>query len=75
MVWLDWLGLPTIAFLSERAWIWPALLTIITWNTLPLVTLTFLASLQSLPHELVEAAKLDGANKVQVVRYIIPASP
>ncbi len=36
-----------IAFLSEAAWVWPALITIITWNTLPLVTLTFLASLQS----------------------------
>lgn len=65
------LGLPTVAFLAERAWIWPALLTIITWNTLPLVTLTFLASLQSLPDELVEAAKLDGASKVQIVRYVI----
>ena len=37
-----------IPFLSDANWVWPAILLIITWNTLPLVTLTFLASLQSL---------------------------
>jgi multiple sugar transport system permease protein len=59
-----------IAFLATAGWIWPALLTIITWNTLPLVALTFLASLQSLPDELVEAARIDGANRFQLVRYV-----
>ena len=38
-----------IAFLADRDLVWPSLITIITWNTLPLVTLTFIASLQSLP--------------------------
>jgi multiple sugar transport system permease protein len=60
-----------IAFLAERGWIWPSLITIITWNTLPLVTLTFLASLQSLPRELLEAAEVDGARKWQLFRYVI----
>jgi multiple sugar transport system permease protein len=60
-----------IAFLAEAAWVWPALITIITWNTLPLVTLTFLAALQSLPSELLEAAEMDGAGKWQRLRYIV----
>jgi len=60
-----------IGFLSEAAWVWPALITIITWNTLPLVTLTFLASLQSLPSELLEAAEIDGAGKWHKFRYIV----
>ena len=60
-----------IPFLSDAFWVWPALITIITWNTLPLVTLTFLASLQSLPHELIEAAEVDGATKWQKLRYVI----
>jgi len=70
---LLWLGVieEPIAFLSEAAWVWPALITIITWNTLPLVTLTFLASLQSLPRELLEAAEVDGATKLQMARYVI----
>jgi multiple sugar transport system permease protein len=70
---LIWLGLidQPIAFLAEAAWVWPALITIITWNTLPLVTLAFLASLQSLPHELLEATEVDGASHWQRLRYVI----
>lgn len=59
-----------IAFLGSIEWVWPALITIITWNTLPLVTLTFLASLQSLSAEHVEAALVDGASRWQIIRYI-----
>ena len=59
-----------IAFLGTAVWIWPAVITIITWNTLPLVTLTFMASLQSLPQELIEAAEIDGASKFQVMRFV-----
>lgn len=59
-----------IAFLAERLWVWPAIITIVTWNTLPLVTLTFMASLQSLPDELIEAAKIDGASRWQQIRYV-----
>lgn len=59
-----------IAFLATAEWVWPALITIITWNTLPLVTLTFMASLQSLPEELIEAAEVDGASRLQVLRYV-----
>ena len=59
-----------IAFLASQIWVWPTIILIITWNTLPLVTLTFMASLQSLPTEIVEAAEIDGASRVQVLRYI-----
>ena len=60
-----------VAFLSHTGYVWPALITIITWNTLPLVTLTFLASLKSLSLELLEAAAVDGAGKLQRSWYII----
>jgi multiple sugar transport system permease protein len=59
-----------IPFLADASWVWPALITIITWNTLPLVTLAFIASLQSLPNELVEAAEVDGATSLHLIRYI-----
>jgi multiple sugar transport system permease protein len=59
-----------IAFLATAGWVWPAIIAIITWNTLPLVTLTFIASLQSLPTELIEAADVDGASRVQVMRFV-----
>jgi len=60
-----------LAFLSNIHYVWPALITIVTWNTLPLVTLTFLASLKSLPVELLEVAAVDGASKLQRAFYIM----
>ncbi|WP_226783243.1 carbohydrate ABC transporter permease [Oceaniglobus trochenteri] len=53
-----------VAFLANVNTVWPALITIIVWNTLPLVTLTFLAGLQSVPDELHEAAEMDGAGPI-----------
>ena len=63
---LEGLGLidQPIAFLASVDTVWPAIVTIIVWNTLPLVTLTFLAGLQSVPPELKEAAEMDGAGAV-----------
>jgi multiple sugar transport system permease protein len=60
-----------VAFLSDVAFVWPALITIITWNTLPLVTLTFLAALKSIPTEVLEAAAVDGANALQRAWHVI----
>ena len=40
------------------------------WKTYPLITLTLLAALQSIPRELYEAANVDGATKVQQFGYI-----
>jgi multiple sugar transport system permease protein len=66
-------GLATepVAFLSDVGFVWPALITIITWNTLPLVTLTFLASLKAIPAEVLEAASVDGATKVQSLWHVV----
>ncbi len=69
---LEW-GILTesIAFLADTSYVWPSIITIITWNTLPLVTLTFLASLKSVPTDLLDAASVDGANKFQRALYVI----
>lgn len=40
------------------------------WHWTPLVTLTLLAGLASLPREPFEQAQIDGANRFQVFRYI-----
>lgn len=40
------------------------------WKTYPLITLTLLAALQSIPRELYEAADVDGAKKIQQFGYI-----
>jgi multiple sugar transport system permease protein len=52
-----------IPFLSDLRTVWPAVVTIIVWNTVPLVALALLASLQAVPADLYEAAELDGASR------------
>ena len=41
------------------------------WRALPFITLLLLAAMQTVPHEIVESSRIDGANGWQVVRYIM----
>ena len=59
-----------VAFFANLATVWPSVVAIIVWNTVPLVALSLLASLQSIPEELNEAAALDGASRWQQFRHI-----
>lgn len=59
-----------IAFVSNLSTVWPAINTIIVWNTTPLVAISLLAALQTVPQELNEAASIDGATKFQEFRFI-----
>jgi multiple sugar transport system permease protein len=40
------------------------------WRALPFITLLLLAALQTVPTEVVESSRIDGANGWQIVRYI-----
>lgn len=59
----DWLSDPNIA-------IW-SLMLIITWKYIGFAVILFLAGLQGIPEELVEAAQIDGASYWQVQRRIV----
>jgi multiple sugar transport system permease protein len=59
-----------IAFLADTATVWPSVVTVIVWNTVPLVALSVLASLQSIPEDLYEAADMDGASRAEMLRFI-----
>lgn len=57
---------------SKKAWLadpfWSFIVVIFTdvWKTTPFITLLTLAALQMLPHEIYEAAKLDGVSKIKI---------
>ncbi|WAM35703.1 carbohydrate ABC transporter permease [Caldicellulosiruptor acetigenus] len=53
----DWLGDPKIAFYSVVA--------VICWQYIPFYMIFFIAALSNIPHELYEAAKIDGATQGQ----------
>ena len=42
-----------------------------TWRALPFITLLLLAAMQTVPHEIIESSRIDGARSWQVVRYIL----
>ena len=51
----------------------PAMIYLIlaaAWRGLPIITLLLLASLQTIPSEVIESARIDGANSWKVVRHI-----
>jgi multiple sugar transport system permease protein len=59
-----------IAFFSDMQTVWPSIVTVMVWNTVPLIALSLLSSLQTVPDELFEAAELDGASRWQQFRHI-----
>jgi len=49
----------------------PSLILLDTWEWVPFMTIILLAGLQSLPPEVFESARVDGANEWQIFRQII----
>lgn len=67
-------GLPTRAWLTDPNWALPALAFMSIWQGLGLQMMVFLAGLQTVPRELLEAARIDGANAWQRTRAVtLPA--
>jgi len=52
----------------------PAMIFLIlasAWRALPFITLLMLAAMQTVPHEVIESSRIDGANGWQIVRHIM----
>ena len=64
------LGGPMIPWLSNSTMALPSLILLDTWEWVPFMTIVLLAGLQSLPPEVFEGARVDGANDWQVFRHI-----
>ena len=59
---IPWLSNPRLAL--------PSLILVDTWEWVPFMTIVLLAGLQSLPPEVFECARVDGANEWQIFRRI-----
>ena len=63
---IDWLGSPTASL--------PAILIFVAWKTFGYNMIIFMAALQTVPHELHEAARIDGAGPWARFRHVtLPA--
>jgi multiple sugar transport system permease protein len=62
---LELLGLPPSLWVASPTTVIPSLVWINAWHGVPFVMLILLAGLRSLPREPFEAARIDGASKLQ----------
>jgi multiple sugar transport system permease protein len=70
---VSFFGLKPIDFLGSTKWALPAVIMVEIWQWTPFVIITLLAGLRSVPHEPLEAALVDGANKWQrFTRIVLP---
>ncbi len=71
---LDSIGLPAVDWLGQPETSIPAILMFVVWKTFGYNMLIFLAVLQTVPDELYEAARIDGAGRWKQFRHVtLPA--
>jgi multiple sugar transport system permease protein len=64
-------GLPPIGWLSDPAFARYGLLMMVLWGSVGQVMVTFVAAMQEVPAEVLEAASLDGAGRVRTFTSVV----
>ncbi|MBX0329408.1 sugar ABC transporter permease [Oscillochloris sp. ZM17-4] len=63
-------GMPETALLADPKTVLYALFVVITWKFFGYHMILYIAGLQNIPHEIEEAAAIDGCSRLQALRYI-----
>ncbi|QDA36368.1 sugar ABC transporter permease (plasmid) [Paracoccus liaowanqingii] len=64
------LGFENVFILSDPDWAFAAIMTVIVWKYFGFHMMIYIAALQSVPEDQIEAARIEGARRTQVVRYV-----
>lgn len=67
---LEWIGLDRIGFFTTEAWAIPTIALVNIWRHMGYTALLIFAGLQSIPNNLYEAARVDGASEVRMFSAI-----
>jgi multiple sugar transport system permease protein len=67
---LDVVGLPAVDWLGNTATALASVIAVDVWHWTPFVFLLMLAGLESLPQDIYEATRVDGATFAQELRYV-----
>ncbi|GAA5072475.1 carbohydrate ABC transporter permease [Lysobacter panacisoli] len=67
---LSWFGIDPIDWLGDPTWAMPTIILFAVWKNFGYNMIIFLAGLQSIPEDLYEAARIDGASRTQQFRHI-----
>ena len=63
-------GVQAPFLLASPATVMPAIAAVLVWKYFGFHMMIYIAALQSIPDEMIEAARLDGAKKWDIVRYV-----
>ena len=64
-------GDPNLSLKASTGLMWMSLIVYGVWHAAPFAFVIFYAGLQTIPQDQMEAAQIDGANRVQRLRYVI----
>ncbi len=67
---LGMIGIDPVDWLGDPRWAMPAIILFAVWKSFGYNMVILLAGLQSIPRELFEAARLDGASALTQLRYV-----
>lgn len=67
---LSWFHIPSPPWLDSPTWALPAIIIVYVWKNLGFASVIFLAGLQSIPQDLYDAAKVDGAGPLWRFRSV-----
>jgi multiple sugar transport system permease protein len=65
------IGLPVPSLITDPNWALFAIVVAETWEWFPFTMLMLLAALQMIPASPLEAARIDGANNLQIFRFVM----
>jgi multiple sugar transport system permease protein/sn-glycerol 3-phosphate transport system permease protein len=67
---LNAVGLASPNWLGDPDWAMPAVIIVYVWRNLGYATVIYIAGLQAIPHDLYEAARVDGAGAWSRLRHV-----
>ncbi|MGP3918606.1 carbohydrate ABC transporter permease [Nonomuraea sp. 10N515B] len=65
-----WFGIGAPDWLGDPGWVIVAIAVVTIWSSLGLNVVIFLAGLQTIPPQIVEAARMDGADSLRIFRSV-----
>jgi raffinose/stachyose/melibiose transport system permease protein len=65
------LGMEPVFILADKHWAFYAITVVVVWKYFGFHMMIYIAALQGVPSELVEAARIEGANRRAVVRHVL----
>lgn len=68
---LGWLGMSGPTWLADPNLALPAIMVVDFWHWTSFMFLIMLAGVESLPHDLFEAGRVDGGTELQIYRYVM----